>query len=199
MAIADILRLDGTVTIIAYLVLRVLQLVLYAASDQRTYGYSLKRVHATRSVMTNRRHNKKTRRNVSDLSDTTSLDWSTTPHGSTARGRTHLGGSQLEANSYQAISPPVTGQPVTGHLVTGQPVTSHLVISKPVTGQDFTSHPVNGQSGNSQPSTGQLLPGTSHRSLNLDYQAPVTRHWSIYYQSTVTTHWTSLMIPSIYQ
>ena len=104
MAIVNISRLDGTITIIACLVLRVLgfKLVLYAASGQKTCGHLLRSEdHATRrSVMTNRRHNKKRRRNVSEPSVTNSLDRRTAPYGSTARGRTHLGGSQLEADSY---------------------------------------------------------------------------------------------------
>ena len=43
--------------------------------------------------MTNRRHNKKRKRNVSEPSDSVSLDGSTAPHSSTARAWTNLGGS----------------------------------------------------------------------------------------------------------
>ena len=58
-----------------------------------------RRLHTTRRlVMTTRRQNKKKNRNVSDPSDTISLDGRTAPHGFTARGRTHLGGSQMETN-----------------------------------------------------------------------------------------------------
>ena len=128
---------------------------------------------------------------MSEPSDTSSLDGSSAPHGSTARGRTHLGGSQLESDSYQAIiSPPVTGQdftgqPVTGHPVTGQPITSQDFTSHPVTSQPVTSQPGTSQPATSQPVTGQLLPGTSHRSLNLDYQSPGTSQFITSQQSPV--------------
>ena len=47
-----------------------------------------------KSVMTNRTHNEKRKRNASDPSDSISLDGSTGPHDFTARGKTHQGGSQ---------------------------------------------------------------------------------------------------------
>ena len=89
--------------------------------------------------------NKKKNRNVSDPSDTISLDGSTAPHGFTARGRTHLGGSQMQTNSIQAISLPVTGHPGTGQPVNGQPVTGQLITGYPGTGQPVTGQPVTGQ------------------------------------------------------
>ena len=100
-----------------------------------------RRLHATRRpVMTNRRQNIEKNRNVSDSSDTISLDGKTILHGFTARGRTHLGGSQMETISNQAISPPVTGQPGTGQPVTGHLFTGHLFTGHPGTSQPVTGH-----------------------------------------------------------
>ena len=83
--------------------------------------------------MKKKRYNKTKKRNVSDPSDTNSIDGSTAPHGYTARGRTHLGGSPAESFLNRAISPPVTGPPVTGHPVTGKPGTGQPGTSQPGT------------------------------------------------------------------
>ena len=81
---ADIPRHDGTVTIIVCLVLHVLglQFVIYAASGHRASRIlaEKRRLYVMRrSVMTNRRHNKKRKRNVSEPSDSICVDRSTAP------------------------------------------------------------------------------------------------------------------------
>ena len=140
-----------------------------------------RRLHATRrSVMTNRRQNKKKNRNVSDLFDTISLDGSTTQHGFTARGRTHLGGSQMETNSNQAISPPVTGHtPVNQSPVIYSQIIQAPVNQSSVTGQQGTGQPGTCLPGTGQPGTSQNLPGTNHRSVNMDLQTPSTSHQAL--------------------
>ena len=123
-----------------------------------------RRLHATRkSVMTQKRKQKKSKKSQSDMSDNGTVDGSTVPHSFTARGRTHQDGSLADLESDRALSPPVTSQPVTS-----QPVTSH-----PVTGQLISVHPVTGHPVASQPVTSQ--PVTSHQS---------TRHQSTRLQST---------------
>ena len=122
-----------------------------------------RRLHATRkSVMMQRRKqkkSKKTKKSHSDMSDSRTVDGSTTPHSYTARGRTHQGGSPADLESDRALSPPVTGHPVTGQPVTSQPVTGQLITCHPVTGHPVTGHPVTGQPVTSQPVTSK--PGTS--------------------------------------
>ena len=99
----------------------------------------------------------------------------------TARCRTHLGGSPMETITNRSISPPGTSHWLTRHWSTSHWSTSHPVTSQPGTSQSGTSQPgtsqpVTGQPGTSQPGTGhpdtsQYLPDTSHRSVNMDYQA----------------------------
>ena len=108
-----------------------------------------RRLHATRkSVMTQKRKQKKSKKSQSDMSDNGTVDGSTAPHSFTARGRTHQGGSLTDLESDRALSPPVTSQPVTSQPVTGQlisvhPVTGHPVASQPVTSQPVNQAPVN--------------------------------------------------------
>ena len=73
-----------------------------------------------RSIMTKKRDNKTKKRNVSDPSDTISIDRSTAPHSFTARGRIHLGGSPMETTSNRTISPPGTRHQSTSHLSSRQ-------------------------------------------------------------------------------
>ena len=99
-----------------------------------------RRLRAMRkSVMTNRRHNKKRKRNASDPSVSISLDGSTAPHGFTARGRTHQGGIPMGDESTLDRSPPVIGQDFTGQPVLAKispviqsPVNQALVNQSPV-------------------------------------------------------------------
>ena len=125
--------------------------------------------------MTKKRDNKTKKRNVPDSSDTISIDGSTAPHGFTARGRIHLGGSPMETFSNRAISPTVTGQPVTRHRSSWHWSTRHRSTShwSPV-----TSQPSSSQSGTSHLDTSQYLPGFSHRSVNMEYQALGTGYQS---------------------
>ena len=131
--------------------------------------------------MTNRRHNKKRRRNVSEPSDINSLDGNTAPHDSTAQGRTHLGGSRLEADSYQAMSTShqspvnqalVNQSPVNQSLVNQLPVIQSPVNQSPVRILPVIQSPVN-QSQVNQAPVNQALVNQSTVSF---YQAPVTGH-----------------------
>ena len=137
-----------------------------------------RRLHSKRrSVMTQRRKQKKAKRIMSDPTDATSLDGSTAPNGCTARGRTHQGGSPLDNESIQALS---TSHRSTRHQSTSHWSTSHRLSSHRST--SHTSHLSTSHRSTSQPGTGQ--PVTSHRSFTLDYQSPVimspVSHRSLY-------------------
>ena len=153
-----------------------------------------KRTHAMRrSVMMKKRDNKTKKKNVPDPSDTISIDGSAAPHGFTARDRTHLGGSQMQMISNRAISPPGTSHQSTRHPSTSHQSSRHRSSSHRSTRHQSTRHrsirhqstrhqspvnqsPVIGQPGTGHPDTSKYLPGTSHQSVNMDYQAPGTSH-----------------------
>ena len=105
-----------------------------------------RRLHATRkSVMTQKRKQKKSKKSQSDMSDNGTVDGSTAPHSFTARGRTHQGGSLTDLESDWALSPPVTSHQSTSHQSTSHWATylrssSHRSSSRQSTSQPVTSH-----------------------------------------------------------
>ena len=136
-----------------------------------------RRLYSTiRSVMTQRRKNKKNKKMIlSDLSDTTSVDGSTAPHGCQGQdpsGWQPFGWWFIPGAVHQS---PVkqSRQPVTSHPVTSQPVTSHPVT--PVTGQPITpviGHPVT----SNQSPVNQSPINQAPVIQALVNQAPVTGH-----------------------
>ena len=108
-----------------------------------------RRLHATRkSVMTQKRKQKKSKKSQSDMSDNGTVDGSTAPHSFTARGRTHQGGSLADLESDRALSPPVTSHPVTSQPVIQSlgnlsPFIQSPVIQSPVNQSPVNQSPVN--------------------------------------------------------
>ena len=100
-----------------------------------------RRLHATRkSVMTQKRKQKKSKKSQSDMSDNGTVDGSTAPHSFTARGRTHQGGSLTDLESDRALSPPVTSHQSTSHWATYLHSSSHRSSSRQSTSHQSTSH-----------------------------------------------------------
>ena len=105
-----------------------------------------RRLHATRkSVMTQKRKQKKSKKSQSDMSDNGTVDGSTAPHSFTARGRTHQGGSLADLESDRALSPPVTSHQSTSHQSSSHWATylrssSHRSSSCQSTSHQSTSH-----------------------------------------------------------
>ena len=131
-----------------------------------------RRLHATRkSVMTQKRKQKKSKKSQSDMSDNGTVDGSTAPHSFTARGRTHQDGSLADLESDRALSPLVTSQPVTSHQSTSHQSSSHWA-----TYLRSSSHRSSSRQSTSHQSTSHQ--STSHQS---------TRHQSTRLQST--RHW----------
>ena len=138
-----------------------------------------RRLHATRkSVMTQKRKQKKSKKSQSDMSDNGTVDGSTAPHSFTARGRTHQGGSLADLESDRALSPPVTSHRSSSHQSTSHQSTSHQspshwatspFIQSPVIQSPVNQSPVN-QSPVNQSTSHQ---STRHQSTRLQS----TRHW----------------------
>ena len=105
-----------------------------------------RRLHATRkSVMTQKRKQKKSKKSQSDMSDNGTVDGSTAPHSFTARGRTHQGGSLADLESDRALSPPVTSHQSTSHQSSSHWATYLRSSSHRSSSRQSTSHqsPVN--------------------------------------------------------
>ena len=121
-----------------------------------------RRLHATRkSVMTQKRKQKKSKKSQSDMSDNGTVDGSTAPHSFTARGRTHQGGSLADLESDRALSPPVTSHRSSSHRST-----SHQSPSHGATYLRSSSHRSSSRRSTSHQST-------RHQSTRLQS----TRHW----------------------
>ena len=98
-----------------------------------------RRLHATRkSVMTQKRKQKKSKKSQSDMSDNGTVDGSTAPHSFTAQVRTHQGGSLTDLESDRALSPPVNQS--LGNL---SPFIQSPVIQSPVNQSPVNQSPVN--------------------------------------------------------
>ena len=98
-----------------------------------------RRLYATRkSVMTQKRRQKKSKKSQLDLSDIGSFDGSTAPLSYTARGRTHQDGGQGDLESDRALNPPATSHPVPVNQSLGnQPLVNQSPVSQPRVNQSL--------------------------------------------------------------
>ena len=123
---------------------------------------------------------------------------------------------ELFSNRTLSTSHRSTSQWSTSHWSTSHPSYKHWSSSHKSTRHWSTRHqsavnqsPVTGQPGTSQPGTchldtSQNLPGTSHWSVNMEYQALGTSHQAVYHVSIFTGHpvtsrWTPVIISCFYK
>ena len=150
-----------------------------------------------KSMMTKKKPNEQKKQIVvSDLSDNNSVDEDTTPQGYTARGRTHPGGVFLGViGTQKSQSLPVTRHQSTRHWSAMHQSASHWSTSHWAASHQSASHlaRIHHSTKHWSSDTRHEAPvpshrSSSHRSLEIDYQASGTSHQTLGILSPGTSH-----------